>query len=190
MTEAAEDVEPEHWLERHGDVLYGYALLRVRDAAAAEDLVQETLLAALRARDGFAARSSTRTWLVGILKNKVVDHLRRRGREETFDATLIDDETWAGKFDHTGHWSSPPARWSEPAFAVENAELGTILRTCIEHLPDRYRTLFVLREVDGLGTDELLAALGISSPNNLWVMLSRARERVRACIERTWPRGT
>jgi len=189
MTEMADADEPEHWLDRHGDALYGYAMLRVRDPALAEDLVQETLLAALGARAGFAARSSPRTWLIGILKNKLVDHLRRSAREETFDAALIDDETWAGKFDHTGHWSTPPARWSEPAFVVENAELGVIMMTCVEHLPEKYRTLFVLREVDGMGTDELLAMLGISSANNLWVMLSRARERVRSCVERSWATG-
>lgn len=189
MTEAAEDDEPEHWLDRHGDALYGYAMLRVREPALAEDLVQETLLAALGARADFAARSSQRTWLIGILKNKLVDHLRRSGREETFDAALLDDATWTGKFDQTGHWSSPPARWSEPAFVLENAELGAIVMTCIERLPEKYRALFVLREVDGLSTEELLEVLGISSANNLWVMLSRARERVRSCVERTWAPG-
>lgn len=177
---------PERWLDDHGDALFGYAMLRVRDAALAEDLVQETLLAALSARGGFKAEAEPRTWLIGILKNKLVDHLRKWGREESFDATLIDDDTWSGKFDHTGHWQQPPAHWQEPAFIAENAELGAIMTTCIEHLPEKYRAVFVLREVDGVPTEELLALLGISSANNLWVMLSRARERLRACVERAW----
>ncbi len=180
---------PETWLDDHGDALYGYAMLRVRDAALAEDLVQETLLAALGAQAGFGGRAEPRTWLIGILKNKLVDHLRKWGREESFDATLVDDDTWAGKFDPTGHWQQTPAHWREPAFLVENAELGAIMTTCIERLPEKYRMLFVLREVDGMGSEELLELLGISTAANLWVMLSRARERLRACVERAWMPG-
>lgn len=179
---------PELWLDQHGDALYGYAMLRVHDRALAEDLVQETLLAALGARGTFAGRASTRTWLIGILKNKLVDHLRKWGREESFDATLVDDDTWAGKFDDTGHWHNPPARWQEPAFIAENAELGQLMMTCIDKLPEKYRAVFVLREIDGLDTDELLTVLAISTSGNLWVMLSRARERVRSCVERAWAR--
>lgn len=180
---------PETWLDDHGDALYGYAMLRVRDAALAEDLVQETLLAALGAQAGFSGRAEPRTWLIGILKNKLVDHLRKWGREESFDATLIDDDTWTGKFDHTGHWQQTPAHWQEPAFLAENAELGAIMTTCIERLPEKYRTLFVLREIDGLQSKELIDVLGISTAANLWVMLSRARERLRACVERAWMPG-
>ncbi len=189
MTATVDPGSPELWLDQHGDALYGYAMLRVHEPALAEDLVQETLLAALAARTSFAGRAEVRTWLISILKNKLIDHLRKWSREEPFDATLIDDDTWAGKFDHTGHWSNAPARWQEPAFIAENAELGQLIMTCIDKLPDKYRAAFVLREIDGLETDELVAALAISSPGNLWVMLSRARERVRACLERAWARA-
>ena len=180
---------PETWLDLHGDALYGYAALRVREPALAEDLVQETLLAALGARARFQGAASERTWLIGILKNKLVDHLRRAGREQSFDAGAEDDGYFEAQFDHTGHWVSPPRAWSDPAFVAENAELRVALFDCIGRLPERQRQLLVLREIDGLETDELLPLLAISTAGNLWVMLSRARERVRACLETRWAGG-
>ena len=177
---------PDTWLDSHGDALYGYAVLRVREPAVAEDLVQETLLAALSARERYAGEASERTWLVGILKHKLLDHLRRAGREQTYDPTLEDDGHFEAQFDHTGHWVSPPRAWSDPAFVAENAELRTVLFDCIGRLPERQRQALVLRELDGMETDEMLALLAISTAGNLWVMLSRARERVRACVELRW----
>jgi len=181
---------PESWLDAHGDALYGYAMLRVREPAVAEDLVQETLLAALTARERYQGAASERTWLVGILKNKLFDHLRRAGREPTYDPTVDDDGHFEAQFDHTGHWVSPPRAWSDPAFVAENAQLRTVLFDCIGRLPERQRQVLVLRELDGLETDELLALFAISTAGNLWVMLSRARERVRACVELRWQEGS
>ncbi|MEQ8231814.1 MAG: sigma-70 family RNA polymerase sigma factor [Gammaproteobacteria bacterium] len=181
--------DPEQWLDLHGDALYAFAMLRVRNQAVAEDLVQETLLAALGAAHDFAGRANARTWLVGILKHKIIDHLRKAGRETreyTEEEMPLSDAQWSEKFDHTGHWIEPPRDWGDPAAVAENRALGAALEACIERLPEKARTLFVLREIDGLGTDELLATLGISSANNLWVMLSRARERLRTCLEQTW----
>ncbi len=180
---------PETWLDQHGDALYGYAVMRVREPALAEDLVQDTLLAALSARARYKGEASERTWLIGILKNKLLDHLRRAGREQTYDPTVEDDGHFEAQFDHSGHWLSPPRAWSDPAFVAENAELRTVLFDCIGGLPERQRQLLVLRELDGMETDELLVVLAISTPGNLWVMLSRARERVRACVELRWQGG-
>ncbi|MBI1733439.1 MAG: sigma-70 family RNA polymerase sigma factor [Gammaproteobacteria bacterium] len=176
--------DPSMWLDRHGDALYAYALVRTRNAATAEDLVQEALLAAFAGRDAFKGESAERTWLTGILKHKVIDHLRRRGRE----VPLVEERDYpAGVedacFDERGHWQVDVRDWSRPDRALEQDELRAALRDCIAALPERLGMLFVLREVDGMETDELLAALNISSANNLWVMLSRARLRLRACLE-------
>jgi len=192
MDAEADPGDPESWLERHGDALYAFALLRVRNAAIAEDLVQDTLLAALGAKGDFAGRSNVRTWLVGILKHKLVDHLRKRGREVGLAGDAgdeLDEAAWAGRFDGSGHWLERPRDWGDPAALAENAALGAAMQACIERLPERARMLFVLREIDGLATDELLELLGISSANNLWVMLSRAREKLRACLEQGWFKG-
>jgi RNA polymerase sigma-70 factor (ECF subfamily) len=177
-------VNAEQWLDRHGDALYAYALARTRNAAAAEDLVQETLLAAYAGRESFRGGSAERTWLVGILKHKVIDHLRRGQREVPLDDAMDPgDELEATLFDERGHWQVDVREWSRPDRAVEGGQLLAALRDCLEALPERLGTLFMMRELDGMGTDELLEALNISSANNLWVMLSRARLRLRQCLE-------
>jgi RNA polymerase sigma-70 factor (ECF subfamily) len=105
---------PERWLDDHGDALLGYACARVRDRDAAEDLVQETLLAAWRARASFAGKSSERTWLIGILKHKLADHWRRLAREPRGAAALETDAADGALIDalfddaRRGHWRVPP----------------------------------------------------------------------------------
>jgi len=186
MGELADAVtaDPGRWLELHGDAMYAWALLRVRVPALAEDMVQETLLAALGAVGGFRGQSSERTWLIGILKHKVLDHLRRSGREQPLGEHLDEDTGHiAGWFDETGHWSQPPGNWAEPERVLEQEQFWAALSACLERLPERLRTLYALRELDGLETDELMDMLGISSRNNLWVMLSRARLQLRECLE-------
>ncbi len=184
MSHGTDSLQPDHWVDQHGDAMFGYAVLRVDSPAVAEDLVQDAMLAALDGRAGFDGRSSERTWLIGILRHKVLDHLRRRGREVPFDTGETDTEELDSQFDDTGHWQSAPADWLEPGRLLDSARLGVALNDCIDALPDRLRTLFVLRERDGLDTDELITTLGISSRNNVWVMLSRCRERLRHCLER------
>ncbi len=176
--------DPGAWLDEHGDVLYAFALGRVRNTAVAEDLVQETLLAAFTGRERFQGDSAERTWLIGILKHKVIDHLRRRGREVPLDETRdYPPDVEEACFDARGHWQADVRTWSRPDRVMEQEQLLAALRECIAALPERLGTLFVLREVDGMETGELLEALGISSAGNLWVMLSRARLRLRACLE-------
>ena len=85
-------LDPVQWLDKYGDYLYRYALMRVRDSAIAEDILQETLLAALGASQNHAGLSSERTWLVGIMKHKVVDYFRRVGRMMQSHLTIEDDD--------------------------------------------------------------------------------------------------
>ncbi len=186
---AADEHSPERWLEEHGDALYAYAMMRVHHAATAEDLVQETLLAALSAAGRFEARASVRTWLIGILKNKLIDALRKSARESSYRPAVADDGDLNGSFDAGGHWVSPPRDWGDPAALAENAALKAAMMSCIAALPEKLRTPFLLSEVDGLETTAVVEVLNISSANNLWVMLSRARERVRRCLEHSWYQG-
>jgi len=180
--------DPARWLAEHGDALYRFAMARVGNRALAEDLLQETLIAAMTATKAFEGGSSERTWLIGILKHKVIDHYRRAARETPFDADLAeDDDPLAGRFKaRDGHWAEPPREWGEPGRVLENDRLGAALSACIEALPERLRAAFVLRELDGLETDEIVTTLGISTSNNLFVMLSRSRERLRQCLEQKW----
>lgn len=183
---------PDRWIDEHGDALFAFAYLRVRHRETAEDLVQETLLAAWRGRESFAANSSERTWLIGILKHKVADHWRRTERQplaaESIFASPDDGPDPLEKiFDMADkeHWFSPPSSWSNPDAAFEQQQFWQILTDCIAALPPAQAQAFSLCEIDGLKGDEACKVLAIA-PTNLWVILHRARLRLRQCLENHW----
>jgi RNA polymerase sigma-70 factor (ECF subfamily) len=177
---------PEHWLSEHGDALYRHAYFRLRDRMAAEDAVQETLLAALKGRDNFAGRSAERTWLIGILNNKIVDYLRKQAREQSpAQADLGDEELEDLLFEADGHWRHAPSSWGDPDAALEQKAFWEALVKCLEELPARQAQAFTLCEMDGLGGAETGKVLGIPT-TNVWVILHRARLRLRECLELNW----
>jgi RNA polymerase sigma-70 factor (ECF subfamily) len=178
--------DPKKWLDEHGDAMYAYCLLRVREPAAAEDLVQEALLAALQSLDSFKGQSSERTWLIGILKHKILDHLRRASREKPLDLGRIPGEDTEEYFDETEHWKVPMSEWDQPERSLENEQFWSTFNNCLERLPDRLRMVYALKEIDGLATEDILETLNISTANNLWVMLSRSRTHLRLCLETNW----
>lgn len=175
---------PERWVDEHGDCLYRYALSRVRRAEVAEDLVQDTLLAAVRTQEGFAGRATERSWLVGILKNKVCDYFRKLGRETSFtDLGFFSDER--GDEFEDGFWihERGPTEWKPDAeSAMERAEFWQALHSCMGKLPERVAAVFTMREMDDTPARDVCASLGISDAN-LWVMLHRARMALRQCLE-------
>ena len=176
------------WLEEHGDILYSYALARVRDPHAAEDLVQETLLAALSSAEAFRGQSSERSWLVGILKHKLVDHLRLSLRERPPAGPQADD--FAGLFDGRGHWRVSPSKWGgDPQALAEDGEFRAVLGRCLSKLPSRTARLFWLREAEGIDTAELCARLEVTAAN-VWAMLHRARCGLRECLRLHWFDGS
>lgn len=179
--------DPNTWLDQHGDALFRYALLRIRNITLAEDMVQETLLAALKARVDYAGASSERTWLIGILNHKVIDHFRLIHREQPLAEDLPDDYGISDElFDERGHWMNTPSSWSNPEQAFEQQKFWETLAECVARLPPRLAELFILREVNGLDTEEICKVLDISTTNNAWVMLSRARMQLRQCLEVKW----
>ena len=166
--------------------LYRHAYFRLRDRMAAEDMVQETLLAAMKGRERFAGRSSERTWLIGILNNKVVDYLRKQVREQSLDqGDLGDDELEGLLFEADGHWRRPPSAWGDPDAAFEQNAFWAALSRCLEELPARQAQAFSLCEMDGVGGAEAGKVLGIST-TNIWVILHRARLRLKECLEINW----
>jgi RNA polymerase sigma-70 factor (ECF subfamily) len=181
-----ETLNPDQWLDEHGDVLYRYALARVRDRSLAEDLVQETLVAALKAKDSFAGRAAERTWLVGILKHKIIDALRKRGRETPLEELPSAADEPGDWFDERGEWRVAPSAWGRPEQSLEQDQFWRVLQDCIDRLPERLAAVFTLREIDGLESEEICNVLEVSTTNNLWVMLSRARMRLRQCLEIQW----
>ena len=177
---------PEIWVDQHGDYLFRYALLRLQDAELAQDLVQDTFLAALHARHSFTGQSSERTWLVGILKHKIIDYLRRSWREcpvDEIDSSLNSMEEF---FDKTGHLRDISQGWTaDPGTILKQREFQRILERCLTELPSRTATAFSLREMDGLPAEEICKILDISS-GNLHVLLYRARTHLRHCLEIHW----
>jgi len=178
--------DPSTWVAQHGDALFRYALMKMRDESQAEDMVQETFLAALKAREKFSGNSSEKTWLIGILKHKIIDHFRKHKREQSSDDIESLTEQLDQQFDHTGHWSIPMRSWQEPEQAHEDKEFWKVFAACIAYLPDHLADLFILREVKGLSSEEICKLLEISTTNNMWVMLSRARMRLRGCLDARW----
>jgi RNA polymerase sigma-70 factor (ECF subfamily) len=181
-----EPSDPNVWLDEHGDALFRYALLHLGDQTAAEDAVQETFLAALKARGGFSGQSSERTWLIGILKHKVVDHIRGRVR----DAANTDLESTAefvnACFSEKGLWKSGPAKWGRVADEpFEKSEFWEVYRFCVSRLPALMSGAFLMRETSDISTDEICKVLNVTA-TNLWTMLHRARTRLRACLETNW----
>jgi RNA polymerase sigma-70 factor (ECF subfamily) len=179
---------PEDWVDLYGDDLFRYALIRVRDPKTAEDIVQETFLAALESRHRFAGRSSEKSWMVGILKHKVIDHFRKSSRE--FSTAKVEFSTDGSKelFDEDGHWNldeNSPAEWVNPDRAFEKSEFWEILNRCFSRLSPQMASAFSLRELDELSSDAICEALKIS-PANLWVVLHRARMQLRRCLEIHW----
>ncbi|MCI0418880.1 MAG: sigma-70 family RNA polymerase sigma factor, partial [Acidobacteria bacterium] len=143
--------------------------------------------AALQARDRYAHKSSEKTWLFGILKHKLVDHLRKSNREVPLgQETETDAELDRVYFDERGAWRAELSSWSEPERSLEQSQFWRTLFDCVARLPQRSAALFILREIDGLSTEEICKVLNISTTNNLWVMLSRARMRMRECLEIRW----
>ena len=183
MLDAATPLE----LERHRPYLLRFALLQLRDKSAAEDAVQETLLAALQGAARFAGQSSVRTWLVGILKHKIIDSIRKTSRERPLEMRAESEgaEDLETFFVGDGHFSEPPEEWVSPERSLEERRFFEVLERCLQSLPKNTARAFTMREVMGLDTEEICKELGIST-SNCWVMLYRARMSLRACLERTW----
>ncbi len=179
--------DPATWVDSHGDYLFRYALMRLRNREAAENAVQETFLAALSARKSFGGRSSERTWLIGILKHKIIDHYRKSFRESSISQIQSDEEQTIDQFyDAVENPKGYPKDWMpDPVKVLHSREFWDIFKGCLGHLPQRTASAFSMREMDGMETDEICKELGIS-PTNLWVMLHRARLQLRACLEENW----
>ncbi len=178
--------DPSIWVDRYGDYLYRFALARIHDPVVAEDLVQETFLAALKSRRNFEKRATVKTWLTAILRHKIVDFIRKRQRERVIDNEEALDRSLEAFFNDNGHWKIHPAKWAHnPGKHYEQKEFLDILYDCLTGLPRRIARIFMLREMEGLQTEEICQQMKISA-TNCWTMLYRARSALRRCLELNW----
>ena len=174
-------------LESHRPYLLRVALLQLRDPHLAEDVVQETMLAALQGERGFSGKSSLKTWLTGILKHKIVDAIRHKTRQPTtvHARGRVQHRRFDVLFDDTGHWENPPAEWGNPEANLSRDQFFDVMQICLDQLPANTARVFMMREVMELESDEICQELKITA-NNLWVMLYRARVALRMCLEQRW----
>ena len=180
------DPDLQQALQKLRPTLLRFAMLQLRDEAAAEDVVQETLLAALEGKSAFSGRSQLKTWAVSILRNKIVDLMRRGSREGKLP--LVDehgDEDFDALFDGSGHWQEPPGDWGDPAAVLEQRDFYDVLELCMKALPENVARVFTMREVLGFETEEICKELKMST-SNCWVVLYRARMRLRECLQLRW----
>lgn len=178
-------VNPESWVDQYGDRLYHYALLRLQNPEAAKNAVQETFLSALKSFSRFSGKSSEYTWLVGILKNKIVDTIRKAQRERMVFEAQEEDSSLDLLFNKIGKWMDPPTDWMDPSKLAENGEFWEIFRYCLSNLPEHLALTFSLKELETIPYKEICKLLDITT-TNLWVLLHRARLKLKTCLEANW----
>lgn len=186
-------LEPEYWVERHADALFAFAMARLRKQEVAEDLVQDTFLSAWKARDSFQAQASEKTWLISILKRKIIDHYRKKSTQN--ELNVLDNEEngpFINRFfsegNDDGHWhaNTAPVEWRKDfATSIESEEFYKVLQNCMDKLPEKWAAVFTLKNMDDLDSDEICKELGIS-PSNYWVIMHRAKLQLRECMEKNW----
>jgi RNA polymerase sigma-70 factor (TIGR02943 family) len=179
-------LDPKTWVDKYGNYLYNFAITRVYDQVAAEDLVQDTFYSAVKAIDKFEGRSTIKTWLTSILKRKIIDHYRKNSRNK--EDNLLDNDT----FFQTdgilkGHWEDEhlPMDWAADIALEDSTEFYKVLQSCLANLPEKMAATFTMKEVDEMSTEDICKELDIS-PSNLWVMIHRSKLKLRKCIEKKW----
>lgn len=184
-TNTKHTLAPDKWVQLYSDYLFNYTITRVSNAEIAKDLVQETFFSGLKSMKNFKGLASERTWLVSILKRKIIDHYRKinskKGKAEVRMNFYKDGE-------NEGEWieERAPNTWAEDTDkGIENEELKAALDYCIDKLPEKYGIVFNMKTIQGFETEEICKELDITS-SNLWVIIHRARTQLRRCMEDNW----
>jgi len=182
-------LNPHQWVAAHADYLYNYAVTRINDEEQARDLVQETFLAALQKTGSFEGRSSERTWLTAILKNKIIDVYRKRSSGLKSTETAAAEREQNEFFDpDTGHWLQeygPREIGIEDKDHIVSREFEEILKKCLLKLPVLWKAVFTMKHIDEEPTDAICAELKVT-PANFWVIIHRAKLNLRACLQKNW----
>jgi len=182
---SANTLDPNKWIDLYADYLFNYTITRIDDAELAKDIVQETFFSGLKAMKNYRGDASERTWLVSILKRKIIDQYRKmnskKGKAE-IRVSFYEDG------DKKGNWLEEcvPQNWgNEAEINIESQELGLAINNCVKALPEKYRLVFKMKTIDNIDTEEICNELDITS-SNLWVIIHRARLQLRKCMEESW----
>jgi len=185
MTTHKNIIDPEKWVHNYGDYLFTYARLKLPSKEAAEDVVQETFLSAFKAVKGFKGNSSEKTWLVSILKRRIVDYYRKEAKKQERNMTSYQLPFYESG-DYKNHWieQRAPKNW-ETDESIQFDEFHQILQYCLSLLPPKHRVVFIMKILEECSGDEICEEMQISSAN-LWTIMHRARLQVRECVEKKW----
>lgn len=178
---------PEQWVDAYGDYLYGFAMSRLRNAEAANDCVQDTFLAGIKALDRFDGSRDIKFWLRGIMRNKIVDQIRKSVKENQVDIEAEDEALMESFwFKYSGIVTTNPDPWEfNPRKYFDNGEFWVVFDRCIQKVKDPARQAFVLRVLEDQTTEEVCKVMDIK-PNYLWVLLHRARAQLKVLLEEHW----
>ncbi|QMU63456.1 MAG: sigma-70 family RNA polymerase sigma factor [Flavobacteriaceae bacterium] len=178
-------LSPDKWVDNYADYLFNYATVRINNPDLAKDLVQDTFFAGLKSAKNFQGKSTERTWLISILKRKIIDYYRKinskKGQTEIKGSFYDNGE-------NEGNWIEErvPQSWGNDAEkSIESEELQKVIDYCISKLPEKYAMVFKLKTIQEFETEEICKELDIT-PSNLWVIIHRARTQLRDCIENNW----
>lgn len=178
-------LQPNTWVDAYADYLFNYAVVRVNDEEIAKDLIQETFMAGLNSAKNFKGQATERTWLIAILKRKIIDHYRKINSKKGKAEVRLQ---YNASSDSEGDWLeeqvADPSSTKEND-VLENEELGLAIQSCIEKLPVNQRQVFTMKTVRGLATEDICKELNIN-PSNLWVTIHRARTALMGCLNQNW----
>tara|TARA_R100000789_G_scaffold84208_1_gene79823 strand:+ start:54 stop:605 length:552 start_codon:yes stop_codon:yes gene_type:complete len=181
---AAHTLDPTKWVDKYSDYLFNYTIVRVNDREIANDLISETFLAALKSKKNFKGEASERTWLISILKRKIIDHYRRKNskkgkaevhinyRSEENEGDWLEEQV-ADNFDRTAE------------DMMENKELGLAILECLDQINEKHAAIFKRKTIDEVETETICNEFNIT-PSNLWVIIHRARTALASCLEKNW----
>ncbi|WP_299432242.1 sigma-70 family RNA polymerase sigma factor [uncultured Maribacter sp.] len=182
---APHQLNPNIWVDKYADYLFNYAVTRVSDAEIAKDLVQETFFAGLKSAKNYKGDAAERTWLIAILKRKVIDHYRKINSKKGKAEVRMN---YSSNSDSEGDWLEEQV--ADPFSTMnnnvlENEELGEAIQLCISKLPKKQSKVFVMKTIQGIDTEDICNELKIN-PSNLWVMIHRARTALMDCLNKNW----
>lgn len=183
-------LQPELWVKAYADYLYRYATFKIADPELCKDLVQDTFLSAIKNVSGFNGKSTEKTWLTTILKNKIIDHYRKNTTDFFVNESQTAEENATDFFEENGHWKkkNEPTPWGvEEANPLENDELRKILEGCMKKMPSHWALIFSMKYMDEEDSDTICKELNLT-PSNFWVIIHRAKLNLRACISKQWVR--
>ena len=178
-------LNPDKWIDNYADYLFNYTITRVNNHETAKDLVQETFFAGIKSSKNFKGEASERTWLVSILKRKIIDHYRKINSKKGQAEVRVN---FYESGENEGNWIEErvPQSWdNESEKKIESEELGDALHNCIGKLPEKYGMVFKMKTIQGFETEDICKELDIT-PSNLWVIIHRARTQLRKCMEDNW----